>query len=216
MNRKEIKELAKSKIQNNKWNIIWPMLVITFVLSALSQFFGGTVNFNFNDISSFAEFNLSSKTYGASAILSVLSGIVVAGYLKYVLNFVRTGKFDTNEIIETIKKKWVNILVAIILTYVIITLCCCLLVIPGIIMALAYTFVILLVVDTDVNGNDALKKSREMMNGYKWNYFVFQLSFLGWILLIPFTLGLILIWLYPYMTVANVIYYEKLKEIQKK
>ena len=81
-------------------------------------------------------------------------------------------------------------------------------------MALAYAFVTYLVVDTNISGNDALSKSREMMKGYKMDYFVFQLSFLGWYLLIPFTLGIILIWLEPYVLVANTLYYEKLKSLK--
>ena len=78
-----------------------------------------------------------------------------------------------------------------------------------------YSFVVYLVIDTKTKGQDALKISREMMQGYKWNYFVFGLSFLGWILLVPFTLGILLIWLYPYMTVATAIYYERLKGTKK-
>ena len=70
----------------------------------------------------------------------------------------------------------------------------------------------LIVIDTDLGPVESIKKSWEMMKGYKWNYFVFILSFLGWILLTPFTLGLLFIWLIPYMTVAEIIYYERLKE----
>ena len=47
------------------------------------------------------------------------------------------------------------------------------------------------------------------------DYFVFGLSFIGWALLIAPTFGLIMIWLFPYMTVANAIYYEKLKQKTK-
>lgn len=60
-----------------------------------------------------------------------------------------------------------------------------------------------------------LKKSWSMMKGYKWNYLVFTLSFLGWILLSPFTLFILLIWLVPYMEVAIILYYEKLKDANK-
>ena len=42
--------------------------------------------------------------------------------------------------------------------------------------------------------------------------FVFILSFIGWIILSPFTLFLLFIWLVPYMSVADAIYYDKLKE----
>ena len=88
-------------------------------------------------------------------------------------------------------------------------------IIPGIILTFGLAMSSLIVIDTDLGPIDALKKSWSMMKGYKWNYFVFILSFLGWILLSPFTLFLLLIWLVPYMTVAEIIYYEKLKEIKK-
>lgn len=213
MNRQEIKNAAKTKIKEKgaKWDIIWPILVIAFLESVLVSIFGGGVNVDLNNIESFT---FPTRYVVATSIVSILMGIVTAGYVKYIINFVRTGNFDSNEIINTVKAKWVNILIANILTGVIIGLCSLLFVIPGIIMALAYAFVTYLVVDTDVSGNDALSKSREMMKGYKSDYFVFQLSFIGWYLLVPFTLGLILIWLYPYYTVANTIYYEKLKELR--
>jgi len=216
MDRKEIKELAKSKIKGNKWNIIWPVLVISVIESILTSIFGGRIEVDFTNLESISLVNVSPRYYIGSIIVTLIVGLITAGYLKYILNFVRTGKFEFNDIIDTVKAKWLNLLIAEILTTIIVALCAMLFVIPGIIMAIAYTFVTYLVIDTDVSGSDSLKKSREMMKGYKWNYFVFGLSFIGWIILIPFTLGLILIWLYPYMTVANTIYYEKLKELDSK
>lgn len=211
MNRKEIKELAKEKIKGNKWNIIWPMLVISVIGSIISRIFGGTINIDLNHLDQLSKVTVSPTQYAGSLISSLIVGLITAGYLMYILNFVRTGKFDTKDIIETIKAKWLNILIAQILSSIIIGLCSILFVIPGIIMALAYAFVTFLVIDTDVSGSDSLKASREMMKGYKWDYFVFGLSFIGWALLVPFTLGILLIWLYPYITVANAIYYDKLK-----
>ena len=82
-----------------------------------------------------------------------------------MLDFVRTGKMNANSIIETIKEKWLNIIIATILVGIIVFVCTLLFVIPGIIMALAYSFVIYLIVDSDIFGLDALKKSREMMKG---------------------------------------------------
>ena len=216
MNRKEIKEQAKAKIKGAKWDIIWPALIISVISSVLTRIFGGTVNIDLAHMTSISDIQASPRVYVGSMVVSLAVGIITAGYIKYILNFVRTGKFNTDDIINTIKEKWVNVLIASVLVSVIVFACSLLLVIPGIIMALAYTFVIYLVVDTDIAGNDALKAGREMMHGYKWDYFVFELSFIGWIILIPFTLGLILIWLYPYMTIANTLYYENLKKIRAK
>lgn len=219
MNRKEIKEEAKAKIKGNKWNILWPILVIGVITSIISRIFGiGSFQVSTTGITTMedimASYSFSTTNYIGMIVVAIVSALLYAGYFKYVLNFVRTGKFEFNDILDTIKSKWLNILIATILVSIIVGLCTLAFVIPGIIMSLAYAMVYLLVIDTDVSGSDALKKSREMMKGYKGNYFVFLLSFIGWIILTPFTLGLLLIWLLPYMTVAEILYYDKLKAKQ--
>ena len=214
MDRKEIKEKAKAKLKGNLWNILWPMLVIMVLSTALSSLFGGSIiNININNLEDLKDLSQAqTTTKPASTLVTLIIGIINAGYIKYILNFIRTDKFDTNSIINTIKEKWLDILIANILTTIIIFACTLLLIIPGIIMALAYSFVTYLVIDTDTKGSDALKKSREMMKGYKFDYFIFGLSFIGWFLLVIPTIGLILIWLVPYYVVANALYYENLKE----
>ena len=212
MNRQEIKSLAKSKIKGNIWNIIWPLLVIGVVESIITGLFGGSIKIDFNNLENIS---IPTSYYYCTVIISILFAIVNAAYIKYIINFVRTGKFETSDILNTLKAKWLNILIATILVSIIVGLCSILFVIPGIIMGIAYTFVTYLVVDTDVSGSDSLKVGREMMKGYKWDYFVFVLSFIGWFLLVPFTFGILLIWLVPYFNVSEVIYYNKLKELKK-
>ena len=209
MNRVEIKTEAKEKIKDwdVKWNIIWPLLVIsaiTFFVGSLN-IFGGSITINING-------GLTKFSSAESGVVAIIGSFLSAGYIKYLLNFVRTGKFDTNTIVNTIKKKWVDIFIAVVLVNIIVFIFALFLVVPGIIMGLAYTFAIYLVIDKNVAGSDSLKKSREMMNGYKWDYFVFCLSFIGWIILIPFTLGIICVWLVPYINVASVLYYDKLQK----
>lgn len=215
MDRVKIKEAAKEKIKGNKWNIIWPALIISVVAGLLERLVGGTPTFT-TDVNGYTVMEpMPAKVMVAIYIIGLIVGIVTACYKKYILNFVRNGKFDTNDIINCVKEKWVDLLVASILVYVIVFLCTLLFVVPGIIMGFAYAMVTYIIIDSDTKGSDSLKKSREMMKGYKWNYFVFYLSFLGWILLTPFTLGILLIWLYPYMTVADAIYYDELKKLKK-
>jgi len=218
VNRQEIKKEAWEKIKGNKWNIWWPMLIICFVEGVISSIVSPEASVNVMNFQTFT-ISVNESMNPTQAIILLLAGIIsglfMAGYYKYIINFVRTGKFDSKDIIDTVKEKWVDILIAIVLASIIIGLCTCLLVIPGIIMALAYSFVILLVVDTKTKGQDALKASREMMKGYKWNYFVFMLSFIGWVILVVITLGIASIWFVPYVTVAEVMYYDKLKKLKK-
>ena len=60
--------------------------------------------------------------------------------------------------------------------------------------------------------SDLLKKSEEMMKGHKMDYFLLQLSFIGWMLLAIPTFGLIMIWVGPYMSVAQAKFLNDLKE----
>ncbi len=213
MNRAEIKEAAKAKIRGNKWNIWWPYICISIITSVLSSLFSPKVDINTLDFNNFSldMFKMTPIQTAGTTVVGLLSAILTACYLKYIIDFVRTGKFNHDVIIKTLKEKWVNLLVANLIGGLLIGLGMVLFVIPGIILALAYALVDYVILDTKLSGVDALKKCREMMKGYKWDYFVFGLSFIGWCLLIVPTFGLIMIWLFPYMTVANAMYYDKLK-----
>ena len=59
---------------------------------------------------------------------------------------------------------------------------------------------------------EAITKSREMMNGYKWKLFCLDLSFFGWYILSFLTFGVLAFWLAPYKTAAYTHFYEELKE----
>ena len=214
MDRKEIKEAAKAKIKGNLWKILWPTIAIGIVASIPSFITGFKDGFT-SAMNNTTTTNMSPGIAILTMILTIICEIAMIAYKKYILNFTRTGKCDFQDIINCLKEKWVNIIVSSLVMGLLITLASLLFVIPGVILALAYTMVPYLVVDTKLTGIDPLKKSREMMKGYKGDYFVFILSFFGWIILACCTCGILLIWLAPYMEVAEAIYYDKLKEKTK-
>jgi uncharacterized membrane protein len=89
-------------------------------------------------------------------------------------------------------------------------------VIPGIIAGFRYSQAAFLMMDDpDLSPLDAIRQSKELMRGHKWEYFVFQLSFIGWYFLCGITFGIAMIWVMPYLTVAEINYYEELKKLQK-
>jgi uncharacterized membrane protein len=55
-----------------------------------------------------------------------------------------------------------------------------------------------------------LNESSELMKGRRWNYFVFQLSFFWWFVLNIITLQIVGFWTMPYITMANIAYYDNL------
>ena len=58
---------------------------------------------------------------------------------------------------------------------------------------------------------EALRTSKQMMKGHKWDLFVLDLSFIGWILLGIMTAGIGLLWVEPYMETTRAAFYEDLK-----
>lgn len=68
----------------------------------------------------------------------------------------------------------------------------------------------------DMKAKEALKQSKALMNGHKWRLFRLQLSFLGWIFLSLFTLGIGLLWVGPYMQAAQTAFYRELVNGGKK
>lgn len=55
---------------------------------------------------------------------------------------------------------------------------------------------------------DCMIESRRLMRGKKWNLFVLDLTFIGWMLLSILTLGIGLLWLAPYICTAHACFYK--------
>ena len=84
--------------------------------------------------------------------------------------------------------------------------------IGAIILSYAYGMVPYLLHDyPELSPREAMKISREMMRGQKWNLFVLDFTFIGWILLSILTLGLGVLFVQPYMLTARAAFYEDLK-----
>ncbi len=89
-------------------------------------------------------------------------------------------------------------------------------VIPGIIKHYSYRMVPYILADQpELSGTAAITRSREMMNGQKWNAFVLDLSFLGWHILSALTLGILgVFYVNPYQAATNAELYHELKAMQ--
>lgn len=92
-----------------------------------------------------------------------------------------------------------------------------LLIIPGIIKGYSYSQANLIFKDltdadpeADVSYFDCITKSRKLMDGHKWRFFVLQLSFIGWDILACCTFGIGYIWLAPYKNATYAAFYKDL------
>ncbi len=87
-----------------------------------------------------------------------------------------------------------------------------LLIVPGIIKAIAYSQAFYLFVeDNSLTAKEALEKSEQMMEGHKMKYFLLGLRFFLLALLCILTLGIGFLWLMPYAQVTLAKFYDDVK-----
>ena len=103
-----------------------------------------------------------------------------------------------------------NILLGILQT-VFVFLWSLLLIIPGIIKSYAYAMAYFVKIDNpEMEANDCITKSRELMKGHKWQLFVMDLSFIGWYIVGILCLGVGTLWVDVYKNAAYAEFYRDL------
>lgn len=147
---------------------------------------------------------------GFVASILVMPAIYLAMYGIYI-NLTNGIKPQVSDLFSQLRNFWPAFKTQF-LMIIYVLLWSLLLYIPGIIKGIAYSqTMFILEEDPNLGANEAITRSREMMNGHKMEYFLLLLSFLGWMILGMFTFGLLYIWLMPYMQATQANYYKYLK-----
>jgi len=217
MNRSELKENAKKSLKGKYGDIIL-MFIVVAVISAIVALIGTALDNGLglikkSEVVIFGVTTTYSTTGLFTSIFSLLITCVLGfGIVEYFLNISRNKTVSWKDIFNK-KELFLFYLGLSIVIGVFTFLWSLLFIIPGIIAAISYSMVFYLKLDNpDLGIMDTIKKSKELMNGHKWEFFVLQLSFLGWALLVPFTLGILAFWLVPYVAVTESNFYNKLIE----
>ncbi len=200
MNRVEIKTKAKEIIKGRLWDFWKGYLIYAVIVSVLEGLLGLIFKENLAIV--------------GSLIAALVTAPLSYGAIYYMMKYARGEALDINDIFK-FKKQWIPTFLLTFLISLFTSLWMLLLIIPGIIAALSYSMSQYIYCDSEKEPMQCIKDSKEMMDGYKWDYFVFGLSFVGWTLLGALTFGLLYIWLTPYMMTAEVLYYDELKKVRK-
>ena len=85
-------------------------------------------------------------------------------------------------------------------------------VIPGIIKTYSYAMTFFILADDPAIGTrEAITRSREIMDGNKFKFWLLSWRFLGWSILCSFTGGIGFLWLIPYMQTSFAEFYKDIK-----
>jgi len=149
----------------------------------------------------------------AGQIIGILiAGPLAVGGAYFALNIVRDQVAQTDDLFFSFNNNLSNSILAYLLVVAFALIGFILLIIPGIIVALALSQTwFILAENPSMDSYDAIMRSKKMMDGYKFKLFKIQLRLLGLGLLCLLTLGIGFLWLIPYQYVVYAKFYEEVK-----
>lgn len=225
--RAELKGNAKKFFKFNYWKMVLVALILTVI--------GGGTGFSFNyqrgytagsggsasiQLQNMADiFAAFAVVFLVLLIIGLALGIFVFAPLKigaqrfFVVSHYQ--KAELNEVGFAFKNSYMNVVKVMFLKGLYTYLWSLLFVIPGIIKMYEYRMIpYILAEHPDIDSKEAFAVSKNMMSGNKWNAFVLDLSFLGWMILSAVTCGILSIfWVNPYYYMTCAELYVALKEI---
>ena len=143
----------------------------------------------------------------------IVSGLLSVASARYFIGRVR-GNIEPGQIessIGGIRNNVLGSLLTGILYNVFVAIGSMIFVIPGIIFSYSFSMAFYIINDhPEMTAMEALRESRRLMNGHKMQYFILNLSFIGWMLLGSLCFGVGTLWATAYMSTANAVFYEEL------
>lgn len=217
----EHKERARYALQG-RWGSAVLVTLIAALFGALVTGSGSPFNLNLDEqeiarlpevfIPIFA--SLLAVFSGLGMVQFILAGPVRLGYCQYLLKLHDGAPADISDLFSQFHRFGKGFVLAL-LTGLYIALWSLLFIIPGIIAALRYSMApFILAENPEMTPSEAIQASSDLMQGYKWDLFCLDLSFIGWALLNVLTLGIGSLWLNPYMNVSYAAFYRRITQIK--
>ena len=193
MNLSELRAEARKSLAGN-WN--WAAL-----LTLLSIVIGAVIRYLLDDLS--------------QPLIDLLSISLAFTFLDLADDGTKENNYFTALFAAFTRDRILPVFINWLLSTIFICLWSLLLIVPGIVKALAYSqakYIVKDLVDSgqEVGATEAITKSRQLMNGHKWEYFLLNLTFIGWVILGCLSLGIGFLWISPYIQVTKAKYYRKL------
>ncbi|MGG3799613.1 DUF975 family protein [Metabacillus fastidiosus] len=205
----QCKRAAKQALQGRWWFMVGAGVILT-ILTSIPSIISPATYVEEESLTA-----LQQLIDFTTLILSILLIPLSVGWFWLTLEITRNKNVEMTMLFEPfLKMFWKSIWVSIVIGFFTF-LWTLLLIIPGIIKAISYSFTLYILKDRpELSAIQAITESRKMINGYKGKAFLLSLSFIGWLLLGIITLGLGFLFIYPYYSVTYAQFYEEVKAKQ--
>ena len=150
------------------------------------------------------------SAYAVNSALDIVQNIVSVGFIIFMLNTIRHTAPCFGNLLDGFGMLF-RIIFLYLLEGLFVFLWSLLFIIPGFIAAYRYRLAVYILVDhPELSVMDCIRQSKQMMNGYKWELFMLDLSFLGWAIaaMLPIIGLAAQVWAVPYMEMSYALYYE--------
>lgn len=148
----------------------------------------------------------------AAIIAFIIGGVIELGMKRYFLNQYDGLRHEFRDLFSQFNN-WGGGFSLRFMTGLYTALWSLLFVIPGIIKRYSYAMAPFIMVENpELGANECITRSRQMMDGHKFELFCLELSFIGWSLLCIFTLGIGSPFLNAYQEAARAAFYRSLYE----
>ncbi len=207
--RKLLKTNAKQALAG-KWLMGVVACLIYNIVWGISQRYGAAADV----VGSIGAGNITFDllTVLLSLVLSFLiCPLLSVGMRRYFMEN-RQGKPPIGSIFSVFQDNFGNVALVSLIVALKTALGYILLIVPGVIWQYRYAMVpYLLAENPSMNYSRAMELSRAMMHGEKWNYFVLELSFIGWWILALCAFGIGPLFLRPYVEATQAEFYAAMR-----
>lgn len=231
INRAELKQRGGFRFRANYWHAVLVAFVYTLLNGGavtVSRRFNTTATSSNNSFSYSANYSLADDPtvqwiIGLAIGVLLIAIVIGLAFAIFVVNpinvgiqtfFLRNSSGETEgfHLGDGFKHNYLNVVKTMFFMNLWIGLWTLLLVIPGIIKAYSYRLVpYILAENPDIDTNEALMRSEQLMRGNKWEAFIYDLSFIGWYIVSIFTCGILSIfWVQPYKLACDAELYRLL------
>ena len=222
--RAELKIRAKAAVKMYYWKMVLVALILSMIGGGASGVGSRSANDNSAGSGASSMFEGINMQVAMIAVIIVLVVVVIALALSvFVFNVLEVGcrgffsRSMTEDpelglIADGFTQNYWNCVKTQFLKSLFIGLWSLLFVIPGVIKAYEYRMVpYLLAEHPEMSSGEIFARSKEMMQGNKWDTFVLDISFVGWVLLSGITLGILYIfWVGPYIAATDAALYHRI------
>ena len=222
--RAELKIRAKAAVKMYYWKMVLVALILSMIGGGASGVGSRSASDNSAGSGASSMFEGINMQVAMIAVIIVLVVVVIALALSvFVFNVLEVGcrgffsRSMTEDpelglIADGFTQNYWNCVKTQFLKSLFIGLWSLLFVIPGVIKAYEYRMVpYLLAEHPEMSSGEIFARSKEMMQGNKWDTFVLDISFVGWVLLSGITLGILYIfWVGPYIAATDAALYHRI------